>query len=111
DADKLGDEERARWRQQAHDWLRADLALWGKHLKGKTPGAAAIQKQLRRWQDDADLAGLRDVAALAQLPEAERQACRHLWADVAELLKQARGAEKRPEPTNPKAKDVPAKKP
>jgi serine/threonine-protein kinase len=111
-AAKLDDKERVRWRQQARDWLRADLALWGKHLKGKTPGAAAaMQKVLRHWQGNADLAGLRDPAALAKLPEAERQACRQLWADVAALLKQARGPDKPAGPTPSQAKEVPAKKP
>ena len=28
DADKLGEAERARWRKQARDWMRADLAAW-----------------------------------------------------------------------------------
>ena len=33
--------------------------------------------------------GTRDAAALTQLPAAEQQACRRLWADVAALLKNA----------------------
>jgi serine/threonine-protein kinase len=33
DADKLGDDEKARLRTQALDWLRADLARWSKHLQ------------------------------------------------------------------------------
>jgi hypothetical protein len=47
---------------------------------------------LRGWQADPDLAGLREEAALARLPEAEREACRKLWADVADVLHRAREA-------------------
>ena len=48
-----------------------------------------MQQALRHWQQDSDLAGLRDAAALAKLPAEERAACERLWADVAELLKRA----------------------
>jgi hypothetical protein len=68
--------------------LRADLALWGKQAEGGTPQARAlVQKTLRHWQEDADLAGLRDAAALAKLPEAERAEWKKLWADAEETLK------------------------
>jgi hypothetical protein len=36
------------------------------------------------------LAGLRDEAALAKLPEDEQEACRALWAEVDALLTKAR---------------------
>src|SRR5262249_20630856 len=68
DAPPLDEAARARWRRHALDWLRADLLHWSKHLAGKTPAAAAVvQKKLRHWQQDPDLAGLRDPAALAKL--------------------------------------------
>jgi serine/threonine-protein kinase len=90
DAAQLDDAERARLRKQALDWLRADLALHTKQLEtGQAADRAAAQRALRRWQQDPELAGLRDVAALAQLPAAEQQACTQLWADVAALLKKA----------------------
>ena len=38
---------------------------------------------------DPDLAGVRDVAALAALPEAERDEWRALWVEVDRLLKGA----------------------
>jgi hypothetical protein len=41
---------------------------------------------LRPWQRDARLAGVRDPAALAHLPEAERAAWRKLWQDVEAVL-------------------------
>ena len=48
-----------------------------------------IRQTLEHWQQDADLAGIRDAAARAKLPAEERAACGKLWADVAGLLKRA----------------------
>src|SRR5262249_37978173 len=89
----LADEERVRWRKQALAWLRADLEMWGRHLKKGTPRARAeAESSLRDWQRNADLAGLRDEGALAELPEAERETWRKLWADVEGLLGRAKKA-------------------
>jgi hypothetical protein len=44
---------------------------------------------LAPWRDDPDLAGLRDAGALKRLPPAERQECRALWQEVADLLRRA----------------------
>jgi hypothetical protein len=44
---------------------------------------------LNHWQRDTDLAGIRDTAALAKLPEDEQKAFTQLWADAAALLKKA----------------------
>src|SRR5262249_6472156 len=91
DAAKLDDKDKARLRNQALDWLRADLALRARQLgSGRPADRTAAQKALRHWQKDSDLAGIRDAAALAKLPAEERVAYERLWADVAELLKSAR---------------------
>jgi superkiller protein 3 len=91
DADKLGGKERARLRQQALDWLGADLVAWTKVVdKGPPQERTLVQRTLRHWQKNPDLAALRDPGALAQLPEAERAACRKLWSDVEALLARAR---------------------
>jgi serine/threonine-protein kinase len=83
---------RVRWREQALAWLRADLALRAEQLVSDDSKArAAARRALQHWQRDSDLAGLRDDAALAKLPEAERQACRQLWAEVQKRLGQAHG--------------------
>jgi serine/threonine-protein kinase len=93
DSGGLNDQERARWRKQALDWLRADLALWEKQLEGKTGQAAGlVSKSLRHWQSDPDLGGLRDASALARLPEPEQQACRQFWAAVEKVCRRAEGA-------------------
>ncbi len=90
DAAKLDDKERARLRQQALDWLKADLALRAKQSEtGKPADRAAVQKALRHWQKDTDLAGIRVADALAKLPPQEQKECTQLWADVAALLKKA----------------------
>jgi Tfp pilus assembly protein PilF len=98
DADRLADAERARLRRQALDWLAADLAAWAK--RAENPNALArlwdkvalpgMGDVLGHWQTDPDLAGVRDDAALARLPEADREAWRKLWAEVAATLAKAR---------------------
>src|SRR5262249_8995339 len=93
DAAKLDDKEKTRLRQQALDWLRADLALRRKQLRSWWPGRAGqARAALAHWQKDPDLASLRDQAALAKLPAQEQKAFARLWADVQALLKKA-GAE------------------
>jgi tetratricopeptide (TPR) repeat protein len=77
------DAARARLRGQALDWLRADLALRTKQLD---TDATAARNALAHWKVDADLAGVRDPAALAALSGAERDAWRALWAEVDRLL-------------------------
>jgi tetratricopeptide (TPR) repeat protein len=90
DQPPLDDKTRARWRQQALLWLRADLAAHAKQLEtGKPEDLSFVEQRLRHWQSDSDLAGLRDPAA-GKLPTPEQQAWRKLWADVAALLQKAR---------------------
>jgi serine/threonine-protein kinase len=90
DAAKLDDKERARLRQQALDWVRADLALWTKKLESNQPAdRATVQSTVEYWRQDPDLAGLRDEAPLAKLPEDERKAWQALWREVEALLERA----------------------
>jgi hypothetical protein len=95
DAAQFDEKERTRLRTQALDWLRADLALWAKQAEGGTPQArAAVRKNLLHWQKDTDFDGVRDAAALAKLPDAERAQWQKLWADVAALLQKTRAGGK-----------------
>ena len=88
----LDDATKARWRKQAIDWLKADLAAWSKILASGPPQVRqAITQTLQHWKADTDLAGLRDAAALAKLPDDEQKACRALWAEVDALLAKAKG--------------------
>ncbi|MCI0377588.1 MAG: protein kinase, partial [Gemmataceae bacterium] len=90
DAADLSADDKARLRKQARDWLNADLALWTKRLSdAKLEDRAHIEKTLRHWQTDADLAGIRDASAVAKLPVEERQDCANLWAAVEMLRKRA----------------------
>jgi tetratricopeptide (TPR) repeat protein len=90
DGASIGDPEKPLLRQQAVSWLRADLAAWSVRAQGETPRARlAARKALGRWQRNADLAGVRDPAALAQLPEAERQAWQALWQEVEAVMARA----------------------
>jgi Flp pilus assembly protein TadD len=83
--------QKAAWRRQALAWLRADLERLTKDLEKATPrDRGALVETLRHWQDDVDLAGLRDKKKLARLPAAERPAWDRLWAEVAALVGRAR---------------------
>jgi hypothetical protein len=92
DAAKLDDKERARWRQQALDWLSADLQQRAEVLKaGSADDRAALAERLRWWQMGPALASVRDPARLAGLPAAEQQAWRALWQRVAAVREQVAG--------------------
>ena len=83
---------RAALRQQALDWLKAERAYWARQLESGTPQARRTTvRQLRYWQQDTNLAGVRDELALARLPERERTDWRDFWSDVETLRKEASG--------------------
>ncbi len=89
----LDDAARTRWRKQAIDWLKADLAAWSKILESGPPQARpSIAQTLQHWKADPDLAGLRDPGSLDKLPKDEQDACRTLWKEVDALLARAGGA-------------------
>jgi tetratricopeptide (TPR) repeat protein len=86
DADTLDDKERARWRRQAREWLRQDLAWWGKALdNGNAQAKAEVRRRMPYWQTDGDLAGLREPGALEAMSPDERKECLALWQEVAAL--------------------------
>jgi serine/threonine protein kinase len=92
EASRLGPAERARLRRQALEWLRADLAAWDEHLKGR-PGqgpSPEAQKAFRIWQTASALAVVRDAEPLAALPADERAGWQRFWADVAQRLAKTR---------------------
>jgi tetratricopeptide (TPR) repeat protein len=95
DADQLDEKERARLRQQALDWLRADLKA-NRQVMDKVADKAgpAIAQRMQHWLQDEDFAGVRGEKALAPLPEAEREDWHKLWEEVAALRKRAAGQPK-----------------
>jgi serine/threonine-protein kinase len=89
DAGKLTAKDKQALREQALQWLRAELELYAKlsqHDDAKV--RQSVQARLARWQSDAALAGVRDTKALDQLSEAERDAWRRLWVDVTSLRRE-----------------------
>ncbi len=90
DEPPLDDTAKARWRKQAIDWLKADLAAWSKILEnGLQQSRQAVTQTLQHWKTDPDLAGVRDPAALAKLPHDEQKAIAALWTAADTLLKKA----------------------
>lgn len=91
DGRQLAQGERARLRQQAREWLLADLQSWRRRLEeGGEQTRTRLVKTMESWQQDSDLAGVRGTAALNHLPQAERAAWQQLWTEVADLLRRAR---------------------
>jgi hypothetical protein len=92
DAAPLDEGQRAPWRRQALEWLRADLTHWAKEAGSRSPQPRLkVQRTLAHWHSDPDLAGVRGAAALGKLPEAERQGWHKLWRDVENTLAKAHG--------------------
>ena len=79
-------------RRQALEWLQSNLAAWRRAFT-KEPVRLhdGIVRQMQRWQDDPDLAGVRGADALGQLPAAERADWQKLWKDVEDLRQDAAG--------------------
>jgi serine/threonine protein kinase len=82
------DAARARFRQEARALLRAEVAAQSQRLSSASPAEAAAARQvLEAFLGLPVLAGVRDPAALADLPEPERQEWQVLWQEVEGLLR------------------------
>jgi serine/threonine-protein kinase len=89
DAAGLDEKERARLRRQALDWLWADLEAWARELDNPKEQPGYVAASLRRWLADPALACVRGPEAWARLPQAERQAWKKMWDDIAATLARA----------------------
>src|SRR5262249_15019604 len=79
---QLSEAERSDKRRQALARLRANLELRTKRLQeGK-----AVAWSVAAWPTDPALARVREPAAAAKLPDAERAEWQRLWADVAAIV-------------------------
>jgi hypothetical protein len=88
DAKHLPDKVRLTLRRQALRWLGADLALYVELVGREEPAARQyVRERMQHWQQDADLASVRDRAALDRLPDDERHVWRGLWEQVDALRK------------------------
>jgi serine/threonine-protein kinase len=87
DSAKLSAAEQTRWRRKALEWLRSDLVVLSATLDGGPPADRGLAKELlTSWQDEPDLAGLREPARLKMLAEDERKGFLALWAEVEAVL-------------------------
>ena len=91
-ADQLDVREKNGLRQQALQWLQADLAARTRFLQKNPLLALRIIDDLQHWQKDPDLAKVRDDKEVAKLAEEERAAWQKFWTQVGTLYKQARAA-------------------
>jgi hypothetical protein len=83
DGANLGDDERARWRQQALAWLRADLDAAAGQLEGASKAQAfQLISSLSAWRGEADLAPFLGPEALDKLPPAEAREWLAMWRDL-----------------------------
>lgn len=92
--EELSSGERAHWRGQARDWLRAELSLWTRTLdQGSQTDRIVVRNRLVRLWADPDLAGLLDGGSLDELPPDEQQKCRALWSEIDALILRAQRIE------------------
>jgi tRNA A-37 threonylcarbamoyl transferase component Bud32 len=79
---------RARMREQIWALVRDEVATQAKRLSSASPAEATAARQvLEALLDLPVLAGVRSPAALAHLPEPERQTWQALWQEVEGLLR------------------------
>ncbi len=82
----LDDATKSNLRSQILALLRAELADRRKELDSDNAvERATVFRGLNAWQMDGNLAGLRESAALAELPANEQKALGQFWTEVAEL--------------------------
>jgi tRNA A-37 threonylcarbamoyl transferase component Bud32 len=82
-----GEDARARLRPQALALLRAEVAAQARRLSSASPAEAAAARQvLEVLYALPVLAGVRNPAGLANLPEPERQTWQAFWREIEGLL-------------------------
>ncbi len=73
------------FRQQALDWLRAELLAYSKHAGSNPAASVATHETMTHWLNDPDLAPVREADALRSLPRVEEDDWNQLWIDVRRL--------------------------
>ncbi len=89
DGAELDDQGRIRQRKQALEWLAKELEVLANAVRGpgKKPNYTAA-RQLRLWQQDLRLEGVRARSALDSLPATERSAWQQFWTKVESVRKE-----------------------
>jgi eukaryotic-like serine/threonine-protein kinase len=83
------DSARSYWRKQALTWLSEELKASSKRAADSAhPKHDGLAARLGCWRIDPSLAGIRDEAVIAVLPDTERQVCRDFWSQVESLQRQ-----------------------
>ncbi|MHC4471065.1 MAG: hypothetical protein ACYS99_08885, partial [Planctomycetota bacterium] len=78
---------RAGLREKALEWSRAELAQWKRVLdEDHEEWAGGARADFLIWQNDPDLAAVREVHLMFDLPEAEFEAWAKFWDEVDELF-------------------------
>jgi len=80
----LNDIQRERWRVQARDWVRAELAAATD--TSTEPARTTARNTLRLWLGAPELACVRDPAGLSKLQAAERQEWADTWEQARKLV-------------------------
>jgi serine/threonine-protein kinase len=87
----LSPAERARWRERAREWLRAEVTLWAKALDGGPDGDRdLVRDKLAQLWADPELDGLLGRESRGELPPAELQEGRALWGEIDALIRRAK---------------------
>jgi hypothetical protein len=87
DADELDADRRRELRQQALDWLRAELDAWSSSIRWNPLSFRSAAETLSHWLTSPDLSAVRDEVSLAELSPDEQLAWKQLWSDVEALRK------------------------
>ncbi|MFT3882419.1 MAG: protein kinase [Gemmatales bacterium] len=85
----LTSDDKAKLRLQALVWFKEELHGMSRlHKTGKSDEQSNIAKLVKQWQENKELAGIRDQSALNQLPQNERQQWQQFWAEVTKLSRE-----------------------
>jgi hypothetical protein len=89
---RLRPADRARWRQRAREWLRAEITGWAAVLdRGPQADRIRIRDQLAHLWFDPDLACLLNERSCDELSPAERKEDRALRDEIDVLIRRAQG--------------------
>jgi len=80
--------EQTSLRQQALDWLRADLKTWRNLVQDDRTKKATLRVYLLRMNSDPAFAAVRDEAKLAELPHPHAEEWRIFWREAKKLIEE-----------------------
>jgi tetratricopeptide (TPR) repeat protein len=83
DAANLDETEKTKWRQTAHEHLRAKFTAVMQSVQQLKMERTVAARYLTHWQREPDLAAVRDASRIAKMPKNEQQDWRKLWKEVA----------------------------